>query len=76
MMNAICSCCLKPKGRDMTYRSKMTKAMWAKVNLYRIQKDLTTVFGNWIFCDDCLKAIVTDDTEYLNTVELKRKLLT
>lgn len=76
MMNSICSHCFKPKGEDVGFRTKLTKAMWAKVNLYRNQKDLNTIFGNWIFCDNCLHAIVRDNKEYLNAVELKRKLLT
>lgn len=76
MMNSICGYCFKPKSEDAGFRNKLTKAMWAKVNWYRNQKDLNTTLGNTIFCDTCLHAIVTDDTEYLNAVELKRKLLT
>lgn len=76
MMNSICSCCFKPKGEDVGFRTKLTKAMWAKVNLYRNQKDLNTIFGNWIFCDNCLVAIIENDTEYLNTATLRRGLLT
>ena len=75
MMNSICSCCFKPKGKDTGFRNKLTNAMWAKVNLYRNQKELNTIFGNYIFCETCLHAIVTNNTEYLNAVELKRKLL-
>lgn len=71
----ICNCCFKPKDKEPGYRSKMTKEMWAKVNLYMIQKDLVSLYGSWFFCNDCLRAVVTDDTEYLNTAELKRKLL-
>ena len=44
MMNSICSHCFKPKGEDVGFRTKLTKAMWAKVNLYRNQKDLNTIF--------------------------------
>lgn len=76
MTHLICSCCLKPKGKDSAYRDKLTTIMWLKVDLYKVRKNLNTDFNIWIFCDTCLEAIFTDDTEYLNAAELKRKLLT
>lgn len=76
MMNDICSCCLKPKSKLSAYTDKLTKAMWLKVDLYKVRKNLNDDSTIWIFCDTCLEAIFTDDTEYLNTAELKRKLLT
>lgn len=75
MTGRICICCVKPEGEHTNFRGKLTNAMWAKVNLYRHQKELGNIYGSWVYCETCLQAIVTDDTEYLNAVELKRKLL-
>ena len=76
MTDRICICCFKPIGAVLGYRTKLTKEQWAKVILYRDQKELGNLYGSWAFCDECLQAIVTDDIEYLNAAELKRKLLT